>query len=312
MNSFEDNFPQLKQKSPWNSLIILILLFFAANVVGQFIAIGLAALLTQEGILSVIKLFEPPYSEKTKIAIYTAQAVGHFLGFTAFSLFFIKALDNNKINLYLNKHRLTYNQGFVVVGITFFFMIFNSIIIEWNMNIEFPEFLREFEDWARNMEDQMLELTKLLSTYNSFGEMLLALVIIAVLPALGEELVFRGLLQTKLHAITKNAHAAIWIAAVIFGAFHMQFYGVVPRILLGALFGYLYFYSGNLWYAILAHFINNGLAVLVAYIGPRVDEDWDATEMDSEVPIYLSIIGLIACGYLFSLFYKTMKNKLNG
>ena len=138
------------------------------------------------------------------------------------------------------------------------------------MNIEFPEFMKGFGEWARGMEDRMIELTKLLSSYDSFGEMLIALVIIGIFPAVGEELVFRGLLQNKLQTATRNAHLAIWISAIIFGAFHMQFFGVVPRILLGALFGYIYLYSGNIWYPILAHFVNNGLAVIIMYLGPKI------------------------------------------
>jgi len=150
-------------------------------------------------------------------------------------------------------------------------------------------------------------LTKLLSSYDSFGEMLLALVIIGVFPAIGEELVFRGLLQHKLQTATKNAHLAIWISAFIFGAFHMQFFGVVPRILLGALFGYIYLYSGNIWYPILAHFVNNGLAVIVMYLGPKYIDDFDATEVDTAVPVYISIIGLFSCLIFFRYFMNLIK-----
>lgn len=87
----------------------------------------------------------------------------------------------------------------------------------------------------------------------------------------------------------------------------MQFFGVVPRILLGALFGYIYLYSGNIWYPILAHFVNNGLAVIVMYLGPKYIDDFDATEVDTAVPIYASIIGLLACLLFFRYFMNHFK-----
>jgi membrane protease YdiL (CAAX protease family) len=186
-------------------------------------------------------------------------------------------------------------------------MIFNSLIIEWNMNVEFPEFMKGFAEWARNMEDRLMQLTELLSSYNSFSEMLLALFIIGVLAAVGEELVFRGLLQNKLETATRNHHLAIWITAIIFGVFHMQFFGVVPRIVLGALFGYIYVYSRNIWYPILAHFINNGLAVIVMYFGPKYIDDFDPMEVDTSVPVYISLIGLFASLTFFYYFKNRIK-----
>ncbi|GAB3327431.1 CPBP family intramembrane metalloprotease [Marivirga atlantica] len=312
MNSFEDNLPLKHNKNPWVSLITFVLLFIAANVLGQLIGVVAAILVAQVPLAEAMTVFEPPYANDTKAVIYTAQGISHLLGFTGFALFFIKVVDDQRLTMYFNRKRFTAKQALVVAALTFCFMIFNSVVIDWNMNIEFPDFMRGFENWARNMEDQLMELTKLLSTYDSFGEMLLALIVIGVLPAVGEELIFRGLLQNKLQVIAKNPHVAIWVTAIIFGAFHMQFYGVVPRILLGALFGYIYYYSGNIWYAVIAHFVNNGLAVIAAYVGPRVSEDWDATEMDTAMPVYVSLVGLVACIYLFRFFYQYMQKQLNG
>lgn len=177
------------------------------------------------------------------------------------------------------------------------------------MNIEFPEFMKGFEVWARNMEDRLMELTKAMSSYTNLGEMLVAMLVIGILPAIGEELIFRGLLQNKLLGGIKNHHIAIWVTAIIFGAFHMQFFGVVPRIFLGALFGYIYYYSGNIWYPIVAHFINNGLAVLTMYLGPRMVDDWNAEEIDSSVPPLISLISLVICIFLFYQFIKQIKAK---
>ncbi|WKV13116.1 CPBP family intramembrane glutamic endopeptidase [Marivirga harenae] len=307
MNSLKHNNPQILHKNPWTSIFYLVLLFLAWNLFSQLIGTGIAVVVAGVDFMESQKLLEPPFSANSKLFMYVAQGISHFLGFTLFALFFIKVMDKMSLKTYFNNRNVGLQPSILIVLTTFSFMIFNSIVIEWNMNIEFPEFMKGFGEWARNMEDRLMQLTELLSSYGSFGEMLIALVIIGILPAVGEELVFRGLLQNKIQAATKNAHLAIWISAIIFGAFHMQFFGVVPRILLGALFGYIYLYSGNIWYPILAHFVNNGLAVVVMYFGPKYVEDFDPMEVDTAVPLYVSIIGLFACLVFFFYFKKFMK-----
>jgi membrane protease YdiL (CAAX protease family) len=307
MNSLKHNNSQILDKNPWTSIFYLVLLFLAWNLVSQLIGSAMAVLVAGVGFTESQQLLEPPFTPKSKIFMYVAQGVSHFLGFTLFSFFFIKVMDKMNLKAYFNSKNIALQPSILIVLATFSFMIFNSIVIEWNMNIEFPEFMKGFGEWARSMEDRLKQLTELFSSYGSFGEMLLALIIIGVFPAVGEELVFRGLLQNKLQRATHNAHLAIWISAIIFGAFHMQFFGVVPRILLGALFGYIYLYSGNIWYPILAHFVNNGLAVIIMYIGPRYIDDFDANEVDSAVPLYASMVGLFACLIFFRYFMSQMK-----
>src|SRR5690606_9164914 len=101
-------------------------------------------------------------------------------------------------------------------------------------------------------------------------QMVLAFVVVVVLPAIGEEIVFRGMIQNDFYRATRNAHLSIWITAILFSAIHLQFYGFFPRMFLGALFGYLYFWSGNLWMPVLAHFVNNGFTLISLYLYDKV------------------------------------------
>jgi membrane protease YdiL (CAAX protease family) len=133
--------------------------------------------------------------------------------------------------------------------------------------------------------------------------LLIALVIIAVLPAIGEELVFRGLIQNELFRGTKNIHVSIWIAAFLFSAIHIQFFGFVPRLLLGALFGYLYYWSGNLSLAILAHFVNNAVSVVALYLYQHGKFTFDIESPESAPPNVVIVSTLITAGLLF-YFYK--------
>ncbi|TDQ09557.1 CPBP family intramembrane glutamic endopeptidase [Pedobacter metabolipauper] len=156
-----------------------------------------------------------------------------------------------------------------LIALVFVIMTVSMPLMEWvallNQKMVLPESLKELEHWMREKEDEAMRTTFLLLKMNSIKDLLINLFMIALLPGIAEELMFRGGIQRSFTKIVKNPHVAIWISAVIFSAIHFQFYGFFPRLLLGAGFGYLYFWSGSLWYAMFAHFLNNGYAVCAAW-----------------------------------------------
>jgi len=194
-----------------------------------------------------------------------------------------------------------------VLVITFFAP--NSIFIEWNANFAFPEFLKEFGEWAREQENLAEKFTKFFTTFDSTGEFLFGLLVIAVLPAIGEELVFRGMIQPELYRATGNHHAAIWISAIIFSAFHIQFFGFVPRMFLGALFGYLYVWSGNLFLPMFAHFVNNGFSVLMMYLYQKGAITVDLESSDSAPWSVALIFTIVFAGLLY--YFKKYHDSTN-
>lgn len=111
-------------------------------------------------------------------------------------------------------------------------------------------------------------------------------------PAVGEELLFRAGLQKKLQNIIGNYHVAIWVSAFIFSAFHMQFYGLIPRMCLGALFGYIYVWSGNIWAAVFAHFLNNAITLIIIHLfqGQLSKNGLDNPENFPLLPAILSLV----------------------
>ncbi|MBA4057451.1 MAG: hypothetical protein C0490_22240 [Marivirga sp.] len=135
-----------------------------------------------------------------------------------------------------------------------------------NMDVSFPEFMSGFEEWARNEEDRLSRRSLMRNLINSPAEFFATLVAMALLPAIGEELVFRGMIQQELWRGGGNIHIAIWSSALIFSIVHLQFYGFLPRLLLGALFGYLYYWSGNLLIPVISHFFNNAFIILMGYL----------------------------------------------
>jgi membrane protease YdiL (CAAX protease family) len=118
----------------------------------------------------------------------------------------------------------------------------------------------------RETENQAEKLTTVLLQMKTISSMIFKLVVVGLLTAVVEEFMFRGCIQTIFTKWTKNAHAAVWITAALFSAFHMEFFGFLPRMFLGVLFGYFVVWSGSVWPAVWAHFINNGTAVVVSYL----------------------------------------------
>jgi len=135
-----------------------------------------------------------------------------------------------------------------------------------NQNMSLPGFMAGLEEWMKGMETKAMELTDAFLNVKTIGGLGVNLIMVAVLPALGEELFFRGMLQKVLIKWFKNVHVAVIVTSILFSALHMQFYGFIPRFLLGMLFGYLYVWSGNLWYPVLAHLIHNTIPVIAYYL----------------------------------------------
>ncbi len=174
--------------------------------------------------------------------------------------------------LKLNQPVSVFGLAIVALMVVSFFPL-NGLIAEWNLALPLPDFLIEYEA-------QIEATIKRFLVMPNIGDLLINLVVIALVAAVAEELLFRGLIQRLILEKTKNHHMAIWVAAIVFSGIHFQFSGFFPRLFLGALFGYIFYWSNSLWYPIIAHFIHNGLTVIVVYIygieameGMGVDSD---------------------------------------
>lgn len=141
-----------------------------------------------------------------------------------------------------------------------------NCLAELNASIKFPESFRWFEEWIKKHEDSRVLITEKFLATSTIRGLLLNIFLIALVPAVSEELFFRGLLQRYFAQWTKNKHIAIWLIAFIFSAVHIQFYGFVPRMLLGAYFGYLLVWSGSIWLPVIAHFVNNAATIVLYFL----------------------------------------------
>jgi hypothetical protein len=164
--------------------------------------------------------------------------------------------------------------------------------------------MRECQDITSDLQLKFLSAT-------SFSDLLINLVVLVMIPALGEELLFRGLIQNYLKNSLKNVHVAIVITAIIFSSIHLQFYGFFPRFILGVALGYLAFLGRSLWLPILAHFINNALVVINYWGLNHFDlmKKVEANAPTTETPDYVILI--IGCAFVVALsFYKLYTNNI--
>ena len=258
----------ISDRNPWTSVLLIFLTSMMGFVIiGPIIGLLLAMPFVEGGFMDfLLNASDPINHPEIKIPLFIVQGCATFFGLVVTPALYLFSIEKKNAFQLVSQRPVYGLMMLTTVGITIFFIATNSIFVEWNANITLPESLKAFQNWAREKEDVAMLLTNFLTKFDSFGEFILAFVVIAVLPGIGEELVFRGLLQPELHRATKSIHAAIWISAIMFSAFHMQFFGFVPRVLLGALFGYLYSWSGDLRIAMFAHFVNNGVLVLMMYL----------------------------------------------
>jgi len=235
-------------------------------------------------------------------------------GFTSIGMFILPPLamglfEKNTLKYFDRRGRVTSIVFLLVLIITLTF----GPIIEWlgmlNQQLSLPESLSGLEQWMKAMETELEELTLKLLSDTSLSGFLLNLMVIAVVAAVGEELLFRGCLQRIFQDWFKNPHIAIWVVAIIFSAIHLQFYGFLPRMALGALFGYLFYWSKNLWVPIFAHFVNNATVVVSTYIYQKQGNSLSNMELDIDLPNYAYIVSLLVFVLALIVFWNKMKGR---
>jgi membrane protease YdiL (CAAX protease family) len=283
---------------------ILMLVFYAILGLIVVSAIGFALVYLQYGgiILKDMSWLSGtnPYYMPAQRILLTAQQIGLFL----VPALLLAKTEGQKINRFYGFTKPKIELMLIVVVL----MICAMPVLEWvtqfNQKMVLPEALKGIEKWMKDAEDQGMKTTIALLKMDHVGMFVLNLGMIALLPAVAEELMFRGGLQRAFGRMFKNCHVAIWLSAFIFSAIHMQFYGFFPRLFLGATFGYLYFWSGSLWYAIFGHFINNAYAVCAAWYMQKNNIPLSEADKTMNIAWYGYIISAVLTFLLFRYFKK--------
>jgi hypothetical protein len=243
------------------------------------------------------------------LSLVVAQGISSLLAFIGTGWFYWRIIEKKSWKLLCNKPLPTIEIFGLVVLIQFAAMGFNGWLQEINQAMVLPPFLKDFETMIRSMEQKAEEITEFLLSFTSFWQFLLVFVVVALIAGIGEELIFRGLIQRKLFLGTKNIHLAIFGAAFMFSAIHFQFYGFLPRLVLGMMFGYFYYWTQNLWVPIVAHVFNNGLAITVMYLNNLKITNLDLESMD-DVPKLVVVLSFASTlGLMFYLRKRTWQEK---
>lgn len=173
-----------------------------------------------------------------------------------------------------------------------------------NVNAQLP-----LPEWARSIDHETTKLLTTLIFSPDTGTMLLNMLVVALLPAVGEELLFRGYLQRVLCRWTGKPHFAILLSAVIFSAIHVQLEGFIPRFLLGALFGYLFYWSGSLWLPIVAHFTNNAATNCAYFYAARRGVSIESLEVETAVSALLALASVFVAANMLSHLRRYEKSR---
>lgn len=281
---------------------ILLVVLIGFLFIGPLIGLGVSSLFYEGNLL--VELQNPDAS--LFLPLMVTQGVTSLIGLIIIPILYIKFSERKPISPFFPREKEITKVFTIIPLLGICFLVAISPITEWNMNFQFPEFMSEFGNWARVQEDKLMEMTKVLTNFDSPSKFILGLFVVAILPGIGEELVFRGLIQNELWRGSKNIHVAIWVSAFLFSAIHIQFFGFVPRLLLGALFGYLYYWSGNLLIPMVAHFFHNGFTLTMIYLYNMGSTKFN---IDSEESAPLLLVAICAVA-TFVLLYFFRKNYL--
>jgi uncharacterized protein len=278
--------------------LLLIGLVGVGMIIGSLVMAGLGASMLDVPFLKVPDAMNKPENANISRLLNT---VATLLAFFIPAVVFAKIVNRRPPLNYLGFNlKLTGKQVVLVILITFAGMILSGALGMLNQDIPLSEeWLKKAKELEQTYKDVMLNMAYMKNT----GDFILAILVMALAPAIFEEVLFRGAFQQIFIQWTKNAWVGIIITSILFSAIHFSYFGFLPRIALGMILGLIFYYTNNLWLSILQHFLNNAFIVAQLYIvqsqGKSVEE-----AMDETMPVWWGLIGLALLILLFKQLYK--------
>ena len=283
------------------SVVILFILGLAFQFLGAFLAAWIYGFSFTE-VLGLGTYEDPSYVAASKLI----QILGSIGTFIIPAFLFSYLFEGDLFSYYQFRNR----TGTIPLLLTILMMVsvipFINYMAEINLKMEIP--IRALDQILRSLEGTAEEMMVAFTATKSIGGLLLNLLMIGVIAALGEELIFRGLLQRLMTDMIKNVHLAIVITALLFSAFHFQFFSFLPRFVLGLVLGYLMFYGRSIWYPILAHFVNNAMGVIYYYFNSRGSADDMLEEIGTSTLVPIAAVISLALFFFFGVlwYYQTV------
>lgn len=261
-----DFLPTLFDKPVWMRIFTLLLLIAVSLLLSAVIGIIIGIPIFGFEIITQLSELND-FNNSETISILKYFQVINQIGVFVLPAIAFAYLETRKPSDYLKANQ---KPSFVFLFFAILLIIASIPATNWmvviNESMKLPEFLKSIEDWMRDSERNANQLTEAFLNVNTVGGLIVNIFIIALVAAVGEELLFRGIILRLLIEWTKNIHWGVILSSILFSALHMQFFGFLPRMTLGILFGYIFIWSGTIWIPIILHFLFNGLTVVGAYL----------------------------------------------
>lgn len=289
----------LREKKYWIQLLVLILLSIGGLILSSSLG-GLVVTLLY-GTPSVLEASDPATAVRIT---QTIVSIGTYL---LPSLLFAYMHDRRWFCYNYADRRP--HQSFVNIVLILSISILPVVGLTASFNESIMPQHGAVAEWMRNTEDNAAKILSTLTSQRDTWSLVANLLVLAVLPGVCEEFLFQGALQPLLMRWTKNPHIGIFLTAFIFSTIHFQFYGFIPRLLLGLYMAYLLYWSKSLWLPILAHILHNALMLLTDYTlqGRGINtESLNYTDVRGAVPLALGCLLITAMGMVF--MWRTHKD----
>jgi membrane protease YdiL (CAAX protease family) len=291
---------------PFLQLIVLFLLSFVSMSLFLLMAQGLISFLWGVDLFTQLQGVQD-FTNPSVVNINRLSLLFQHLGlFIAPAFLFSRLMSNSSLDFLSVRRPKIAVLAAGAIAMILALPLINALA--WvNEQLSLPDALKALEAVFAEMEESAAQLTKAITHTTDPFTLLFNILIIAVVPAIGEELIFRGIILPIFIKWTGRLHLSVWLSAALFSAMHMQFYGFIPRMILGALLGYLFVWSKNIWSPILAHFANNFMALIFLFLIARGDIDPD---LDSFDPSGTDLIALgVSVALLVPLLWWLYKRK---
>lgn len=278
----------MQSKKFVQSFFLLILLFVIGSLLGTLLGMLLIEPIFGVQVMGNAEILNI-YSKNPASAtiLKFLQFFQVFFSFIVPAHLFARYQSNNNSADYLRLNSAEPIHFILGAALVFVISPLISFLNELNQNVVLPSSLSSLEMTLKVLEEKSRVATELFLQANSAADIVINFFIVAILAAVSEELLFRGVLQRLMGSVIRNIHLNIFICSIIFSAIHFQFYGFLPRLVLGMVLGYAFHFSKSLWVPILIHFLNNGTAVLVDILYKR-----DLIGLNPHENDYFGFVGL--------------------
>tara|TARA_X000000368_G_C23006372_1_gene701328 strand:- start:57 stop:938 length:882 start_codon:yes stop_codon:yes gene_type:complete len=280
-------------KSSASKVGILFLLIFVSVILHTLLAVAFIALFADNG-MGLIQ--NQDLSNQASVNYLKLMQLLSGVGLFITPTLLYSYLTNFEFKLF----KLSRQNTILVIAIMMLITPFIRLLLEWNMMIPFPKWLLQFDINSEAIVSAFLQM-------DTIWDLFYTILVIAIVPAIGEELLFRGYLQQKIGNWLSNHHIAILITAFLFSAIHFHFQAMIARVVLGILLGYLFYWSNSLSLPILAHFVNNAQAVILSYPLFKIDSVAYSAFPESSVDRMMALFSFASVLLLLYILYQNTR-----